>query len=101
MEFKEFLKKLQFKINQHKGSEVIYAKDLGNWAWGSWLEMYEACENKEVDWENELSIFNWDMYRDEGWDCFVGDSFGIPFFQIAVDCLGKKEIKKRLKELTK
>jgi len=116
--FKEFLKKHKKKVGgmadvwfQHNEGlqDAVLVKDLGNWAFSNWLnslkEALKECEISDISFYfKEYSKFP-ELCFDElkevleyAFDCEVDVRTWLNY-EIAVACLGKKEVEKKLKEL--
>ena len=100
MEFKELLEKKKYKYGNDEQPmlsmpEVIMLSDLGEWAWNEIAEDYNY-EKKEIkkargtEIEDDAIVAFYDF-----WD--RGETQLLK--EIAVACLGKKEIEKRLMKL--
>lgn len=86
MNFEEFLKEEKKRNIRCGGTgEVILVEDLGEWAWTFVKKGAEL---------NEITFYDFDKTID-----FEPDTCWYSYYEIAVACLGKKEIEKRLKEL--
>jgi hypothetical protein len=89
--FEDFLEE-----NFHQHSEYgdsVYVKDLGEWAWLQEKKKIEGCGSKaerdEVLFQDlEAVNKNWEV---EG-DCWI-------YFEVALACLGREEMLKRLEAL--
>ena len=80
MDFEKFLKKHQAEAEWNK--YYISTKKLGNWAWDYCIE-----RTPKANLDDLFGFLN------------NVPTFGIS--EIALACLGKKEVEKRLKELSK
>lgn len=94
--FKEFLEEAKYNpivrdlnkgittdFSQFKKGDffVIPVKDLGNWAWDGLVKYMK----NPID--GKIHNYNWDEWKDS------------IYARMAIACLGKKEVEKRLKEL--
>ena len=88
MEFEEFLKK-NTSDNILKLAQ-INVKDLGEWAWKEYRKQTKHFTLYESHFEELATFLN-------------GEYNGLRtvYLEIAVACLGKEEIEKRLKEVKK
>ena len=87
--------------------EFVKVKDLGEWAWKQLVERSDKFVQSIKDFESEqksrkeYGIKLWGNIYDYMVNTFYFDMWKKEMFGIAVGCLGKKEIEKRLKELEK
>ena len=106
MEFKEFLKKEESVVEYESaafpeqyfksaGSDyfeqpqrVIKTVALGEWAFGEWKRIV-----MEIDFPLDFSHWS------KGASRFVSHAEPLLLFKISIECLGKEEIKKRLKRV--
>lgn len=94
MNFEEFLKKeSRYPENRHpENSMCISVQALGEWAWEIVKTTLKEA-NYESDWDEDAQNL-------AGVYGFFEDDFSdTPVLEIAVACLGEKEVKKRLKFL--
>jgi hypothetical protein len=92
--FEEFLKKKSIDaIFGHVDLNVVSTEDLGEWAWQKIKDGIEFFMS-----EYDFTPKSWvDDFRQEKHNAEM--DFNFELFEIAVGCLGKKEIEKRLKGL--
>jgi len=86
--FEEFLKKNSPLSYCGDLMPVILVQDLGEWAWSVWRKT-------ELDWKDAFPI-EYRNYRPKNATTLANCSY---LGEIAVACLGKAEIEKRLKAL--
>ncbi len=94
MNFKEFLEEKEYRIfnSTLKTQPAVLTKDLGEWAWNN---CYSIVEEYKEFFEEEPTVEKIEKTL-ETEDVPHND---IQIWDIAVSCLGEKEIKKRLKEM--
>lgn len=101
MSFKDFLALKSSPVFMHRiksNEEVVSVKALGEEAWDNCKkDLKQALWNhRDMDFDGICYfIFNTWYNKEKKYDEHYADVY----FEIAVACLGEKEIKKRLKEL--
>lgn len=99
MSFEDFLKKeSRYPENRHpENSMCISVQALGEWAWKFILE-----DIKQIDMPNQAKKEGW-VFDFPNVDAYYAQEMALNqialHWEIAVACLGEKEIKKRLKFL--
>ncbi|KKK87116.1 hypothetical protein LCGC14_2756480 [marine sediment metagenome] len=100
--FKDYLDKNSWVLNSHSDTKVVTTETLGKWHLEKWIK-----HNKDLQYSAEELIENMKMIlkgRDLPLANVILSMEGVPYqshLEIAVDCLGEKEVKKRLEELNK
>ncbi len=76
---------------------IIPVRALGKWAWKRFKEQYAfALELYENNLE-QMPTYDFDC---ESWDCNEGEDESLfVFMEIAVSCLGRAEVERRLKNV--
>ena len=104
MDFKKFLKKFSYLddcldvIGNGKPLTVVPIKEIGEWAWKKFLK--DLKQVKKINkYKKPLHAMAKEHLPNNPLHLPLG--FCIQYIDIAIACLGKKEIQKRVKELKK
>ena len=93
--FEEFLKRERKSRDTNRLPMTLIDKDkLGEWAWQEWKEQFIDDGDYLIKWKDGNLFFK----SNDGRRFTLLDSYRE--FEIAFACLGKKEVEKRLKELS-